>query len=631
MSDHVEELASIQEAYPEKFAPLNKVFKKIHAGDRIFISTACAEPQYLVRKMLDYVESNPKSFFDAEVLHVWSLGVVPYTEAKFKSNFRLNSFFISDPTRDAINSGDADYAPIFLHDIPSLFYRGLIPVNVALIQTSLPDNHGFFSLGISVDIVRAAVEKSRLVIAQVNPNMPRVHGNSYLHIEDIDHIIYHEEPLLEYQDNVSDETTRKIGEHVATIIEDGDTIQVGYGATPNAIMDCLKGKKHLGVHTELLSDGLCELIKAGVIDNTRKTIDKNKTVCSFCMGMKETYEYINGNPAIAFQPVDYTNDPLTIARIERMTAINSALQIDLTGQATAESLGAQLYSGVGGQSDFMRGALMAPGGKTILTLPSTAKGGTVSRIVPILDHGAGVTLTRGDIQYVVTEYGIAYLYGKNIRERAMSLITIAHPKFRSNLIKEAQNLHFIYRDQAFVPGKRGEYPEHLEVWRTTKAGMRIFLRPVRIDDEPLLKDFFYGISDKSLYRRFLSVRNDMPHERLQEFVVIDYSREMVILVIDKEQERETVIGVGQYSMDSNMHTAEVALIVKDNYQRMGVGYKLLKHLTYLAKSQGLLGFTADVFGINEPMLNLFGKMEFDMTRKWSSGVVSLTLNFRDEK
>ena len=282
---------------------------------------------------------------------------------------------------------------------------------------------------------------------------------------------------------MSDEIAEKIGKYVARIVQDGDTIQVGYGSIPNAILSHLKDKKHLGVHTELLTDGIVELMQAGVIDNSRKDLNRGKTVAAFCMGKRETYQYLHDNPAIEFRQVNYTNNPTVLARQRNMTAINSALEIDLTGQATAESIGEIFYSGIGGQADFMRGAILSPGGKTILAIQSTAEDGKVSRIVPFLKEGAGVTLSRGDIHYVVTEYGIAYLHGKNIRERAMDLIAIAHPKFRAGLIEEAKRRHLIYKDQAYITGGGGEYPEHLEAHRTTKSGFALFLRPVRMNDE----------------------------------------------------------------------------------------------------------------------------------------------------
>lgn len=617
-----------RDGYPEKFAPENKIFSHIHPGNRIFIGTACGEPQHLVNALITYVQSHPKAVFDAEVFHVWTLGVAPYADEKFKDNFRHNSFFIGDNARESINRGLADYTPIFLSTVPNLFYRGLVRIDVALIQTSLPDEHGYMSLGISLDIVKAAVDCASIVIAQVNAHMPRVHGEGFIHIKDVNFVLPWDEPLLEYETGTSDEITGRIGKYVSRLIQDGDTIQVGYGAIPNAILLHLNGKKHLGIHTELLSDGVIELMKAGVIDNSKKELNKGKTVAAFCMGRKETYEFLHDNPAVEFRPVSYTNNPLVIARHRNMTAINAALEIDLTGQATAESLGKFFYSGIGGQADFMRGAVLSQGGKTILALQSTAENGRVSRIVPYLKEGAGVTLTRGDIHYVVTEYGIAYLHGKNIRERAMDLISIAHPRFRPWLIDEAKSLNLIYRDQAFIPGERGEYPEALEAYRTTETGINVLLRPVKMSDEHLLKDFFYSLTNECMYHRFLSTRRDMPHERLQKFVIIDYTKEMVILATMEEDSREIVAGMGQYLIDEATNTAEVAFVVRDDYQNMGIGKELLSYLTYLAKKNGLHGFSAEVLMDNKQMLHLFEKMGFVVEKRLDAGVYELTMSFR---
>ncbi|MCX5837459.1 MAG: GNAT family N-acetyltransferase [Deltaproteobacteria bacterium] len=614
--------------YPEKFAEEKDVFSHIRRGDHIFVASGCGEPQYLVRAMVNFVESNPKAFFDTEIIHVYSFGIAPYTDPKFKRNFRHNSFFIGNNTRGPINQGLADYTPVSLSDVPALIKSGSVGIDVALVQTCLPDEHGYMSLGVSVDMVKAAADKAPMIIAQVNAEMPRVHGDGFIHIRDVDFMIRHDEPLLELPGIELNETTQRIGNHVARLIQDGDTIQVGYGGLPNAVLANLFNKRHLGVHTELFSDGLVDLINAGVIDNSRKSLNPGISVAAFSMGKKSTYAFLNDNPSILFRTIDYTNNPLNIARQRNMVAINSALEIDLTGQATSDSIGGTFYSGVGGHQDFMRGALLAEGGRTILAMKSTATNDTVSRIVPSLRESAGITLNRGDVRYVVTEYGIAFLHGKNVRERAMSLISIAHPKFRPWLIEEAKKRGIIYRDQAFIPGKRGEYPENLEAHRTTKTGLHLFLRPVKISDEPLLKDFFYSLSDRSLNRRFLSKRKDMPHERLQDFVIIDYSHEVVILGVIGSAENELIVGVGQYGIDEKSHTAEVAFAVRDDHQDRGIGQEMLSYLTYLAKREGLLGFTAEVLVDNRPMLHVFEKGGFDIMKKNDAGVYDLKMAFR---
>jgi len=618
-----------KEKYPEKFLTESETFKCIHRGDRLFVGTGCGEPQYLLNALAEYVDANPKAFFDAEVLQVWTLGVAPYAEPRFLRNFRHNSFFVGDNTRQAVNEGLADYTPIFLSQVPGLFYNGLIKIDVALVQASPPDRNGYMSLGVSVDITKAGVECASRVICQVNSNMPRVHGDTFVHIDEVDYLIDHDEPLLEYGAVVPDEIAQGIGKYVSRIVEDGDTIQVGYGSIPNAIVANLEGRKHLGVHTELLSDGIADLMKKGVIDNCAKSIDRGKTVASFCMGTAETYKFISDNPSIEFRPIDYTNSPLVIAQNENMVAINSALAIDLTGQATAESIGHLFYSGIGGQADFMRGAVLAPNGKTILILQSTAEDGKTSRIVPSIQEGAGVTLTRGDVHYVVTEFGIAYLHGQNIRQRAMELISIAHPKFKPWLIEEAKKLNMIYADQVFVEGKEGEYPEELEKYRTMKDGLEVLYRPVRISDEPLLKDLFYSLSDKSNYRRFITLRRYLPHEVLQKMVAIDFTKQMVILAVVEQGEKEVVVGVGQYVVMGDSHTAEIALAVRDEFQGRGIGSELLAYMSQVARRQGLLGFTADVLGENTPVMKMLEKSGFGLQKEISDGVAYLKATFKD--
>ncbi|GAB6269018.1 MAG: hypothetical protein STSR0002_17600 [Smithella sp.] len=624
----LEYLDGFKKAYPEKFASENEIFSHIRRGDHIFVASGCGEPQYLVQALIRYVESNPKAFFDAEIIHIYSLGLAPYAGAKYKANFRHNSFFIGNSTRDSINAGMADYTPISLSQLPALLASGAVRIDVALIQTSMPDEHHYLSLGVSVDVVKTATEKAKIVIAQINPNMPRIHGDGFIHIKDVDFIIPYDEPLLEVSKTQASDVIKTIGKNVARLVQDGDTIQVGWGGLPNAVMASLYNKKDLGVHTELLSDGLVYLIKTGVINNSRKTIDHGKSVAAFCMGTRETYDFLDNNPSIALRTLDYTNSQLIMSRIENMVAINSALEIDLSGQATSESIGGVFYSGIGGHQDFMRGALFSRNGKTILALKSTSRNDTISRIVPALKEQAGITLNRADTRYVVTEYGIAYLHGKNIRERAMSLIAIAHPKFRPWLIEEAKKRGLIFKDQAFIPGKRGEYPDDLETYVSTKTGVQIFIRPVKISDEELLKDFFYSLSDKSIERRFISSRKDMPHEILQNFVVIDYTKEVVLVVFRGDRDNPIIVGVGQYGIDESTHTAEVAFAVRDDQQNSGIGFELLKYLTYLAKRQGLLGFTADVLVENKPMLHVFEKGGFDIKRKIDSGVYELSLKFK---
>ena len=626
--DTIEEsLERAKREYPEKFGSTESLFECVRPGARIFVGTGCAEPQFLVQSLVAYAESHPKAIFDAELIHVVGLGVAPYTDSRFKANFRCNAFFIGGSLRSGVNQGLADYSPVFLSEVPGLISQGQIPIDIALIQTSPPDAHGYMSLGVSVDIVKAAAEKAQIVIAQCNMHMPRVHGDGFIHLSKVDHVVCHDEPILEYDNHAEGEVVDRIGEYVARLVRDGDVIQVGYGKLPNSILGHFSQKRHLGVHTEMLSDGLVQLIQSGVVDNSEKTVNRGKTIASFCMGKNSTYDYIHDNSSVDLRTIDYTNNPLVIAAHQNMTAINSALEIDLTGQATAESIGTMFYSGIGGQADFMRGAVLAPGGKTILAIPSTAKNGEVSRIVPLLRAGTGVTLNRGDVHYVVTEYGIAYLHGKNIRERAMSLVSIAHPRFRPWLVEGAKRYRLVHDDQTVNGGVHGEYPAELETAQTTGKGLNVMFRPVKVSDEPLLKDFFYGLSDRSMSLRFVSRRRDMPHERLQKFTVIDYARELEVLAILPCGPREEVVGIGGWYIDMQCNSVEVAFAVKDERQNLGIGTSLLAYLIDLGRGRGFDALLAEVLVENGAMIHVFKKFGFRVSST-DGGMFTMKLDLR---
>ncbi len=612
------------EKNPKKFPSLQKVFSHIRAGDRIFIGTGCGEPQYLVQSLVDYVERKPDACFDTELMQVWKLGFTPYAQEKYTNNFRHNSFFIGESIRDEVNKGMADYTPVFLSAVPKLFDRRIITIDVALVQVSLPDAHGYFSLGVSVDIVKAAVKHARTVIAQVNAYMPRIYGNAFIHMDNIDFLIVHDEPLLEYNDHgqVCDVVKRSIGNNTAQLIEDGDTIQIGYGSITDGVIEALLEKKHLGIHTELLSDGVARLMEKGIVDNNCKNLLRGKTVASFCMGSQKTYDFLDNNPAVEFHPIDFTNNPLTISRINNMVAINSAVELDLTGQATAESLGDMLYAGIGGQVDFMRGAILARGGKSILTIPSTNKEGTRSCIVPFLPERAGITHVKCDIHYVVTEHGIAYLHGNNLRERAMSLIGVAHPDFRPMLLAAANNRSLIFMDQPFPSGTEAHFPLELESRRTTRKGLSIFLRTARVDDEHAIKQFFCSLSDQSIYKRFLIVDEDCLETGLQECVVnSDYTQKMVVLAGIREGDKERLIGVGQYAViGDSILTAESVIAVHDDYCNSGVGRELFAYMNHMAGKRGITSFTAFVQPDNIRSISLLEKVGFTAEKRVGSGV-----------
>ncbi|MFP4051190.1 MAG: GNAT family N-acetyltransferase [Thermoplasmata archaeon] len=610
--------------YDVEYVEAKKALKNIGRGSRIFVGSGASEPQYLVQELTDLASQ----FYDTEIFHIQTLGVAPYTEEKFEDRFRHNAFFVDDNTRDAVATGRADYTPIFMRDIPGLFKNGRVPLDVSLIQVSPPDEHGYVSLGVAVDIVKAAVVNSKMIIAQINPKVPRVHGDSFVHVDDIDYLVHKEEELLEFDPIVATDTAKEIAGYVSTLIEDGATLQVGYGIIPNAILSHLDEKEDLGIHTEMLSEDLANLIKEGVVTNKKKTLHPGKSIGTFLMGTKDLYDFVDNNPGIELHPTDYVNDPLTIAKNRKMTAINTALQVDLTGQVCADSLGYSFYSGIGGHADFMRGAGYAQDGKSIIALSSTAQNGEVSRIVTHLNEGAGVVTTRGDVEYVVTEYGIAYLKGKNIRKRAMELINIAHPKFRDDLLKEAKEHNLVFQDQMLIVGEGGRYPDEYEDYKDIN-GREYFFRPMKPTDEELLKDLFYSLSDESRYKRFMSARKDMPHERRQEFVQINYKKEMAIVVIDPEIEGpHRMVGVGDYQVKEGQNIAEVSVMIRDEYQDQGIGTVLLEYLTMIAKQRGLYGFTAEVLAENRKMLRVFEKMGYDIEKQREGGEYILRMRFK---
>ena len=401
----------------------------IASGNRVYVQGSAQTPTHLLKA----VAKQAGRLHDVEFVFITVYGEIQIDKPEFANNFKINSLFVSASIRSAVNDGRADYVPIFLSEIPDLFNHNILPIDVALVQVSLPDKHGYCSLGVSVDVARSAVNTAKHVIACLNPNVPRTHGDGLIHINQFDSMVYCEDPLYEarYGDRVGP-AELKIGEYVAGLIDDGSTLQMGIGAIPDAVLRSLGNHKNLGMHTEMCSDGVIELYEKGVINNKLKQIHPNKGVTAFALGTRRLYDFVDDNPSVHFLDIDYVNDPHTIRRNNKMVAINSAIEIDLTGQVCADSIGTYQYSGVGGQMDFMRGAALSTGGKPIIALPSRTHKG-MSRIVPFLKPGAGVVTTRAHMHYVVTEYGIAYLFGKNLRQRAKALINIAHPDDRENL------------------------------------------------------------------------------------------------------------------------------------------------------------------------------------------------------
>ncbi|MFA5896698.1 MAG: GNAT family N-acetyltransferase, partial [Thermoplasmata archaeon] len=582
------------------------------------------------QKLVEALVARANSVFGTEIMHIMTLGIAPYTEPKWGDNFRHNALFIGPNVRDAVQEGRADYTPIFLSEIPRLFETGRVPIDVALIQVSPPDRHGYCSYGVSVDVVKPAAENASLVIAEVNEQMPRTLGDSFVHVDDIDFLVPVDYAILETTHPQPDEVARNIGRHIANLIEDGSTLQMGIGTIPDSVLLSLRDKKDLGIHTEMFSDGMMALVELGVITNMKKSIHKGKVIASFCMGSKRLYDFVDNNPFIEFHPNSHTNDPFVIAQNDKMVSINSALEVDLTGQVCADSLGTYFYSGIGGQVDFVRGAARSKGGKPIIALPSTAQDGQVSRIVPQLKPGAGVVTSRGDVHYIVTEWSVAYLHGRTIRERALALISIAHPKFRPELIREAKRLKYIADDVPEISEVGMIYPERWESAHTFEDGTRMFFRPIKMTDEEMMKDLFYRCSEHTIYHRFFRSLKSMPHRDLVHFVHIDYSNEMGIvgIVQDPEQpEREEIVAVARYYLNRNTNFAEVSYLVRDDFQKRGIGSFVVKYIARIARENGIAGFDAEILSDNPPAMRVLHKLGFPVETMVAAGNYHLRVKF----
>jgi acyl-CoA hydrolase/GNAT superfamily N-acetyltransferase len=612
-----------KEKYKSTTTTAAEAVKKIRPGQRVFIGTGCAEPLELVSALTKRAYELP----DTEILHLLTFGEAPYAHKELAQFFRVNSFFIAENVRGIIQEGLGDYTPIHLSDVPRLFNSGQLPLDVALIHVTPPDEQGMCSLGVSVDIVKSAAENASLVIAQVNPNMPRTLGDSFIHAYDIDVLVPSEAPILEVSPPEVTDVTRQIAENISALVDDGSTLEIGIGRIPQALLGFLKDKKDIGIHTEMISDGIVDLIQSGAINGTRKTVDHGKVVASFCLGTKKLYDFIDNNPLVAFHPTEYVNNPFVINQQHKMVAINTALEIDLTGQVCSDSIGSKFFSGVGGQVDFNRGAAKAPGGKAIIALPSTAKDGAVSRIVVHLSPGAGVVTTRAGVYYVITEFGTAYLHGKSISERAMALISIAHPKFRADLLRQAIEAKYLSTELADREGKILVGPKELRSTYLLNDGTLINFRPVHPTDEPRMRELFYRLSEATIFYRFMSHQKLVPRRQIQDFVYIDHRNDVAIVGTLPEAHGEDIIAIGSYYLDPKTNLAEVAFVVHDRWQNRGIGAFLLRHLIRIARRNGIRGFTAEVLSENKAMQAVINKSNCKIRSKFTGNVHSYEMDF----
>lgn len=616
-----------QQIYQSRLTDPRSALEVIPRGGRVFIGSACGEPQLLVKTLIEVAPN----LVDTEIIHFLSMGESPYADERFDEHFRHNALFIGANSRRAVADGRADYTPIFLSEIPLLMLHGRMHLDVALITVSPPDKNGYVSLGISVDITRTAAQTARYVVAEVNPHMPRTLGDAFLHVSEIDAFVENDASLLEYHSPPRDDIAEQIGAHIADLIENESTIQTGVGRIPGSVYPYLMNKRDLGVHTEVFTEGILDLIEAGVITCRKKTLHPGKIIASFCMGSNRLYEYVHDNPLFEFHPCRYTNDPFVIAKNDKFVSINAALTVDLTGQVCSDSLGFNFYSGIGGQMDFVRGSAMSRRGKSIMVLPSTTQDGSKSRIVPFLDKGSGVVVTRADIHYVVTEYGAAYIHGKSIRDRAIALINIAHPKFREELLEMAKDQGYVYRDQ-ILPVVL--YPREYETFWTDKHSLRMHFRPVKPTDERGIQDLVYSLPEQDVYTRFFQNLKSFPHKLAMPLAAIDYTDRMAIAAVvgrEEPESKEEIVAVGRYIRDPVTNLAEVAFTTKREFQDRGIGTFLLKHLIRIAREKNIKGFTADVLSRNTAMMRVFSNAGYPLKTNLEYGVYELELRFDDNQ
>ena len=609
--------------YERKVSTPRKALTHIKPGKTIFISGGCATPKYVLDNLLKKEKSD-----DNKVLTPFNFIPSPFSDEEVQKNFRVNSFFMDTEVEKGVSEGKMDYTPIHTSELPYMLESGRISVDIAIIHVSAPDMHGYCSLGTSVDITKSAVRAAEFVIAEVNRQMPRTLGDSFVHISEMHHIVEVDYPVdhdLDPED-VRDDVLDTIGRNTSVLISDSTTLQIGIGKVPNAVLKHLHGKKYLGIHTEMFSDGVVDLVEAGVITGEKKSIHPNKIVTSFVIGSQRLMEFIDNNPTIEFHPSDYTNNPIVIARNSKMVAINTASSVDLTGQVLSDRTGLKEVQNPGAQAEFARGASYAKG-RSIIVIPSTAE--NTSKIVASIPQGAGVSMSREDVHYVVTEYGTAHLRGKTLANRALELISVAHPKYRAKLLDEAIELGYLPKDQSKRPYTGKPYPSELE-FNETFNGTKLFVRPVKPTDEDMMKDLFYSFSEKTIQQRFMSARIIQPRFERMSQVNIDYDKTMGFGIFHRTGEKTKMVAMCSYEYDVKTGNAEVSFAVMDDWQGKGLGTYMLDLLVKVGRSRDIKTFTAEVLSTNAGMLNLFYRTGLNVNAKLEDDVYIVSFNLTNE-
>jgi len=616
------------DSYVDKKCSGEKAINLIKPGQRVFIGSSCGEPQHLLKELA----AVSQKFTDIEIVRLLGLETIPLTLIADKTKdqiFNVRSFYLGSAKPDSLAKNKRFITPVNLSEIPRLFKTRRLPINVALIQVSPPDDFGWMSLGISVDITLAAAMSANLIIAQINSRMPRVLGRSFIHVNDVDVIVEHEEELLTVSELPELESANLIGRFIARLIDDGSTIQISPGTTPQSILLALSDKNDLGVHTQFLTNDIMRLVSMGVITNRKKGFNNGKLVASSAIGTSDLYEYLDDNPSIEFYPSDYVNDPGIISRHNKMVSINIAMAMDLTGQVAADALAYNHFSGVTGMLDFIRGASLSDEGKSILLLTSTTVDGKKSRIVPMLSD-TDIVVPRGDVKYVVTEYGAVNLFGKSLQERAMAMISIAHPDFRGELLTEAKKMGLLGAERTLSESVHGIYPIKLEEIREIDGDL-ITIRPAKPVDERRIQEHFYNQDKNDIYSRFFQARTRFVRDDLERMFQIDYIKNLTLVAVVGEFGFGKVVAVGEYLLCPAKNIAEIAFSVSKNWQGKGLGKLLMRKLCESARENGISGLIAYTMPRNKGMIKLFKSLPYNVSTIHDGEVVELTCMFNEVK
>ncbi|MBI5499111.1 MAG: GNAT family N-acetyltransferase [Deltaproteobacteria bacterium] len=610
-----------RETFESRLTSAEAALAAVRPGDHVFVGTACATPRTLVRAL----ENLDRPLDDVQLVHFLTTGAVESGPDGPQTRFGHTVFFVGSDSRELVRQGRADYVPVSLARVPSLIESGRIKIDVALIQVSPPDEHGFVSLGVSVDVVHAAVRRARTVIAEVNPRMPRTLGDSFVAVERIASFVPVDHPVIEYVHEPADAVAERIARYVARIIDDGSTLQIGLGRIPNEMLKYLTHRRDLGIHSDVITDPLVDLVERGVVTGRQKSLHPGKIVASWCMGTERLYRMLDRNPLFSLHPIEYVADPEVLARNRKFASVTQAFAVDLTGQVCADQFQGEFYGGVAAQADFLRGAAASPEGKPILCLPSTTDDGQTSRIRTVLQAGEAATIPRSDVHYVVTEWGSAYLFGRSIRDRALALIEIAHPSFRPGLLAEAKRLGYLRPDQTLK--SLVAYPEEEEREATLKGGRRVLLRPARASDVNGVQDIFYKMGEHDVYTRFFTRLTSLSVSRAEYLCNVDYENEMAFVAVHGDAEESSIVGSSCYYVNHTTNLAEVAYMMRPEWQGCGLGSALHRRMAEYAKSKGLRGFTADVLVENVRMRRLFENVSPNVSVERDGDVFEIRMLF----